>query len=789
MAEHIFFNILEISLTMSALIIVFLIILPLLKKRFTAKWRYLIWLFFTLRLLVPLNISLPSASFSLYTPQYELTYPAEARTIPTDDVPTDNLHTAQLPGSNTRNPPMNWPRPESGIPQVEWHQADAANLRHETVKSISSADLLLMVWSVGMLIFTIYLFGGHLLFRRSVLRWCRPVRQQRVTDTWTKLYRELGINKHIMLMVCGKIHSPMLTGFFRPVILLPHEDYGDEALTVILRHELTYYRHFDLWYKLLLSIGRAVHWFNPLVWLMVRAAERDIEASCDEAVVGEQDLDYRLRYCEAVLSAVQGKKTYNIALSTNFAGGKKSMKDRFGNILDTGKKRKGITALCLSVLLIFIAGMMIACKSPNDPDAPKSIKNSTLLEPGTVYARNANSDTVISYDAGHSYSLDDQGNVIISYNNGENITKAPLTLDVSDEYIMGMEAYETGFYISEEKTAVVYGYANGAMPLHVLISDDMGKSWNDYTIEGAQGYDTKFVGFLTKEDGWIVTGGSAGVGRSVNSVYRTSDGGKTWTELGNPNDLYPEHLTGAGFSTKDIGFLGFRVYTDKDPIVYWTQDAGKTWEKYEMAMPEFDAYTKTPMSPVFWDAKGLWPISIRKDDNTFTVYMTSQDYGRTWTYDDSVLSKGRDIPFTLKAENKDYIRATLPKEWDELRYIERFPESSMRTEAANHTLFELPAGASASYPFFADLGFGEGDDIYQVFSPGDYVDYIGLLIFNVRVREVKLLGQQAAIVAEPSSAGYQVVFLDRDDLPEGNVYIRLMTSDGRGLDELVIAHD
>lgn len=83
-------------------------------------------------------------------------------------------------------------------------------------------------------------------------------------------------------------------------------------------------------------------------------------------------------------------------------------------------------------------------------------------------------------------------------------------------------------------------------------------------------------------------------------------------------------------------FIGFRYETDFQPAIYWTQDGGKTWEPFDIKLPaEFDDYSKTPMSPVFWGAKGLWPISIRQDDDISTIYVTSDDYGRTWTYDPS----------------------------------------------------------------------------------------------------------------------------------------------------------
>jgi len=46
-------NILLVSLTMSAVIVLLLIISPLLLKRYSAKWCYFVWLILALRLVIP----------------------------------------------------------------------------------------------------------------------------------------------------------------------------------------------------------------------------------------------------------------------------------------------------------------------------------------------------------------------------------------------------------------------------------------------------------------------------------------------------------------------------------------------------------------------------------------------------------------------------------------------------------------------------------------------------------------------------------------------------------------
>ena len=96
-------------------------------------------------------------------------------------------------------------------------------------------------------------------------------------DIFYSLKNKMAIVKFFQVKVCRKIHSPMITGLFRPTLLLPHEDYEKADLEVILKHELIHFRRNDLWFKLLLILANALHWFNPFIYVMVREANRDIE--------------------------------------------------------------------------------------------------------------------------------------------------------------------------------------------------------------------------------------------------------------------------------------------------------------------------------------------------------------------------------------------------------------------------------------------------------------------------------------------------------------------------------
>ena len=80
--------------------------------------------------------------------------------------------------------------------------------------------------------------------------------------------------------------APLTFGIFRPTVLLPDDlQAGQVQFQLVLAHELAHIRRKDCLRKLLLAACLCLYWWNPLVWLMVRLANRDMELACDEAVL------------------------------------------------------------------------------------------------------------------------------------------------------------------------------------------------------------------------------------------------------------------------------------------------------------------------------------------------------------------------------------------------------------------------------------------------------------------------------------------------------------------------
>jgi Antirepressor regulating drug resistance, predicted signal transduction N-terminal membrane component len=152
----------------------------------------------------------------------------------------------------------------------------------------------------------------------------------------------------------------MVIGLLRPVVLLPRINIPPDELPLILRHELVHYKRKDLWYKVLMMVTSAIHWFNPIVHLMVRSALNLCEISCDEEVLKGHDAKGRAQYGEAIIGVVRNGSAYHTALSTNFYSGTKG---RIYAIMDMSKKRFS-PVLFIAILIITICGTTAFALSP-----------------------------------------------------------------------------------------------------------------------------------------------------------------------------------------------------------------------------------------------------------------------------------------------------------------------------------------------------------------------------------------------------------------------------------------
>ena len=354
---NIFLSILGISVSIGLIVIGLIFLTPFLNKRYAAKWKYLIWIFLALRLLIPFS-------------------GADGQDI-MDKMSQLKVETNSESEEDDANNPTGTAMPYRGI-VVEIPAQITTPIKASSEKSaadITMLDIVTLVWIIGSLIFISVHLISYSHYKRQVLKKGRMIKETRILSQIFRLKRELHIRRTVCVMEYDEAESPMIIGFIKPVLVLPKEQYNSEDLFFILKHELVHFKRGDVYLKLLFVTANAVHWFNPIIWIMQKEAVIDMELSCDERVTQGTSFELRKAYTETLLSMLHKQCVRKTVLSTQFYGGKKIMKKRFKNILIRNRKRNGISILICAVVLSITLGMLVGCSVTKENTEKENIEN------------------------------------------------------------------------------------------------------------------------------------------------------------------------------------------------------------------------------------------------------------------------------------------------------------------------------------------------------------------------------------------------------------------------------
>lgn len=356
-------NVVQIGLTVSAAALVLFLLRRVMKKRYPARAICFVWALLAIRLLIPVQLTLPDAPVQV-TP---------IRAVTVDMSPREEMQsTAQAAAADeTRTPRVSVYRGNE-----MWHEVPVG-------WNFPVAKMMFILWGAGILAF----LGWQAYSYIGFVYLARETGQAAERDTLRRVFEDqkqsLGIRRDIPLVVTPAADCPMLAGFLRPAFYLPDEALSEQEAMFVFRHELTHLKRGDLWLKLLLTAARAVHWFNPLVYLMARFAQEDIELACDDAVVRGMDGAARRAYGETILKSAtaQVKKR---ALVSCFTGDKKTLMRRFEGLFDTRAKKRGVALVVAAAILVGSLGCAVSVGESKDSDETFEAR---ALEVANVWAQ------------------------------------------------------------------------------------------------------------------------------------------------------------------------------------------------------------------------------------------------------------------------------------------------------------------------------------------------------------------------------------------------------------------
>lgn len=353
-------SLLQMSFSGAILILVIVVIRALAINKLPKKTFLALWGIALFRLLIPFTVP---ASFSVYS---LMKYFAPTHSL-SEEISKGNME-----------------------PIIPYRNVAAIPTAPVDGKIQNSISLWVIIWLSGMLIcavvFTVSYFKCRKEFKTSL-----PVRNE-YTQKWIN---EHQILRSIEIRQSDRISTPLTYGVFHPVILLPKtvDRIDRKSLGYILAHEYVHIRRFDTVTKLIATFALCLHWFNPGVWVMYVLANRDIELSCDEAVIRLFGESTRSSYAMAIIQMAEVKSGIT-PLCSNFS--KNAIEERIVAIMKF--KKSSFIALALACALVLTVGATFAT-SANATEASNTGEKVESIVSDEVILSRTNDDGKIQYSA------------------------------------------------------------------------------------------------------------------------------------------------------------------------------------------------------------------------------------------------------------------------------------------------------------------------------------------------------------------------------------------------------
>jgi len=208
--------------------------------------------------------------------------------------------------------------------------ASYSSVGQVTNSSFTLVQIMSLIWFLGFLTILIYGVMGYVKLKKQVYFATRVRDNIFETDTIT---------------------TPFIFGFVRPKIYFPtHIDPAQHEH--ILLHEERHLKRLDHLIKPFAYVVLALYWFNPLIWLSYFLMVKDMEMSCDEAVLKNTSADLRKIYATSLLNL----STVGNGFLNPIAFGENNVKDRVANVLDFKETKKWVVLMATLFMSIFIIG-------------------------------------------------------------------------------------------------------------------------------------------------------------------------------------------------------------------------------------------------------------------------------------------------------------------------------------------------------------------------------------------------------------------------------------------------
>lgn len=193
------------------------------------------------------------------------------------------------------------------------------------------------------------------------------------------------------------IKTSFVMGIIKPKIYIWNDSLSRD-IDYIISHEKIHIKRNDNLFVFIAYMVRAIHFFNPFVWIFYSYLTKHMELSCDEIITRDMDRDEKKIYCNSIIKSYS-QQNNNFAYFSNI-----NLKDRIENIASKKielTKNKFLSVIVILVSFVFILSTVTISMAKSDFNQTISLKKQTInLDENTIHIEFIESDglTSFSYD-------------------------------------------------------------------------------------------------------------------------------------------------------------------------------------------------------------------------------------------------------------------------------------------------------------------------------------------------------------------------------------------------------
>lgn len=364
----------------ATLTVIVMLIKTLFKDKLSPTWHYYIWFLVIIRLLLPYSPSSNFSVFNLFQFSKEQINMSSKASI--EKMPSLNINTiTKVEGNSNDYKEEKITNNDDNSNDSNIISTSAKESAENKIKFSLNLETLSLLWIIGILIISCYIFTSYFIFRIKVSKesQCKDIE---VINLLEKCKSTINIKRKVPIVYSYNIKTPTLCGIFKPKILISKniiENLTSDEKRYIFLHELSHLKRKDILFNWIFTLLIILHWFNPLLWFAFNRMKKDCELSCDALTLTYISPEEYKHYGETLIKLVNIFSFSKWKPGTTAMANKSEIKRRIIMISKFKKKSFLASIIAIAVTLALGCAGLTNSKAASQKDVIESNKvNNTI---------------------------------------------------------------------------------------------------------------------------------------------------------------------------------------------------------------------------------------------------------------------------------------------------------------------------------------------------------------------------------------------------------------------------